>query len=41
MTTLEHLGGNHKVGGREEVQKLLGEGLFRKSETKQGGRVGK
>ena len=36
MTTLQHWGGHHKVGGREEVQKLLGEGLFRKSETKQG-----
>ena len=41
MTTLRHQGGHHKVGGREEVQKLLGEGLFRKSETKQSGRVGK
>ena len=41
MTTLQHSDGHHKVGGREEVQKLLGEGLFRKSKTKQGGRVGK
>ena len=41
MTTFEHKGGHHKVEGREEVQKLLGEGLFRKSETKQSGRVGK
>ena len=41
MTTLQHQGGHHKVGGREEVQKLFREGLFRKSKTKQGGRVGK
>lgn len=41
MTTLQRQGGHHKVRGREEVQKLLGEGLFRKSKTKQSGRVGK
>ena len=41
MTALQHYDGLLKVEGGEEDQKLLGEGQFRKSKTKRGGRAEK
>ena len=40
-TAFYHEDGPLKAGGREEIQKLLGEGQLSKSETKPGGRAWK
>ena len=37
---LQHWGGHQKDEGREEDQRPLGEGLWRKREIRQGGRHG-